>query len=182
MIYIIGTRHDIQHGDDSEVGNEKITEYYDYLKEVIYQKQIKILGEETSEEHINELKLSGVLGPTQSTQLTDISKEDEINLPVPIYFDPDKKESKRLSIRRRYELVREYEDKGVSTTQDIKCRINTELAPDDSRREKIWIEKLLPSLKLNKEVLLVCGYQHYDSFSRLLKENGYESEVLRVII
>jgi len=48
MIYILGTDHYTQHGDDIKVGNEKVAELYNVLKETVRKYRPTILAEETS--------------------------------------------------------------------------------------------------------------------------------------
>lgn len=175
MIYIVGTRHEIQHGDDVEAEKDSIEGYYKFLKQIISDKNLTVLAEEASMDSLKEYCVP-------KTQLEYIANEQKKCGRYCTYIrcDPGKKESKKRGVRRRYEIIKKYKIDDTKLTHDLVWKINAEMAPYDCLREKIWLEKIKPYVTQN--MLFVCGYMHCQTFAKLLAENNYKAEITEIIV
>ena len=156
MIYIIGTRHDLQYtgasgrGDPADVEKSRI-KFEAYLHDKALELRPRLIGEEF---------LQSVL-TTKGAQ--SIAKSVSDNLGIEHRFCDLDSDERRL--------------KGISG-----CGIE-HLPPEEAEesnriREACWLENI--SDRLGSTIIFVCGSSHVSSFGKLLESNGHETKVLHL--
>ncbi len=95
---------------------------------------------------------------------------EELGLPH-AYCDPDENERRSNGILGQQDLLwhQWFYDLSDEEAEILKSE-------HDRKRERIWLEKLIEVFV--DPMLFICGIQHLDSFSLLLKKNGYECNIL----
>jgi len=149
-IYLLGVTHNFQ----------KIPhlDFEKYVVESLSRLGIKSVGEEMS---LDGLKLKPKISVSTTKTIAD-------NLKIPHrYCDPDDQEREKRGIIGHDWI-------------EGQCKSNDEiekgLREDDEKRELVWLEKLKDIFE--NPMLFICGSAHLNTFSTLLRNNGYTCEIL----
>jgi hypothetical protein len=147
-IYLIGVYHNFQ--------TEKHPDFLDCLRDTCSTHKIRSIAEEMNNDALRIAKV-------EKSTILEIA--EELGLPH-AYCDPDANERRINGILGQQELkfnqwFYELSDKDAETLK----------SQHDGKREKFWLEKIREVFV--DPMLFICGIQHLDSFSSLLRENGY---------
>ena len=189
-IALIGTSHAYQRlsllcGPDKRCRLEDIRSFECYLLKVCRQYGIKTVAEEMNEQSLEKAKKSwekfkkDLEGKNNCNRLRAeiwARKEEELKrcLDALKWHDEGKSTPRRvavhLSLRHRY--------CDPNSNERNEHKIDCE---DHQKRERYWLKQLLRAPKPGEReiewpVLFICGADHVESFSTLLKEGGYRIE------
>jgi len=106
--------------------------------------------------------------------------------------DPLEVDWKRLGIKRRLQIAAElgksfypimsFEDcaKAKVADEEVEKAVNetADAQIADAKRECFWLIKLIKHKGVEKNTLMICGYDHTESFTALLQAVGYEAQNL----
>lgn len=155
MVYLVGVNHAIQDNGfirriDKNKAGEIREEFRNYLVNVIAEKEITYIAEETCPE---------VLQKLQATSTMPKMAAESLNLPY-IWVEPESEERNKLGIPAcSYEHLPEEEKQKI-------YRI----------RENYWLKQI--ENNKNHNILFVCGPEHIKPFTKLLQLNQWEVSVL----
>lgn len=164
MIYIIGVKHDEQIGSSKNF--DHIKQFKADLESLILDNNISIIAEEFSKQALETYGAS----PSYEVACTKNLKY--------IFCDPDINERKRLGIQLREETAKNLELDILNLNQQEENQINIAHKKFDDLRENEWLNRI--RYNTQDEIVFVCGFGHTETFSSLLKDNGYERKVYKV--
>jgi hypothetical protein len=152
-IYLIGAYHSFQ--------TETHFDFLDFLRDICSTYKIRSIGEEMNIDALNLAKVE---------KSTVLKIAEELNLPH-AYCDPDENEREINNIlgEQKLEIKRFFNNLSDEEFKNLKSQ-------DFCRREKIWLEKIEDVFV--DPMLFVCGIQHLESFSSLLRKNGYACHLI----
>jgi hypothetical protein len=174
MIYVIGVNHYEEQFPHEKNNIDKINRLQNFVRKVCKENNIQLIAEEWRDE-VRELSVTG------KTYIEELAPK------IPITYFPcdlNMPERKALGIKSRPEIAQELglnfplilpdskEEEMVNNTAAAKA--------GDTKREEVWLERILARAGADKNVLLVCGYEHADSFVKLAKNNGHEAQRLYI--
>ena len=164
MIYIVGINHKYQ--NNPLIPNE-IEQFKQRLKKLVGMYKISFIGEEYASYKTNSFPISHVKDFAEKNGLEhrycDMDEETRKE-----YGIPTREEIKqRLNIKRPVFL-------GSSEDQ----RLDKESRKYDPVRENYWLQQIKLEGKIMENILFICGSVHNESFSKLLKNNGFRVVVL----
>jgi len=174
MVYIIGVDHLIQYR--GPVHESLMNEFILFINKLIRDKKITVAAEELSEESLRDVCMSDTSTVRTASESAGIEH---------VFCDPDDIERKKLGIPYHAE-IRDMVKKKMGITEkfilDAGLRSRVEEETDRlSRtfwpaREEHWLSRI--SGRLHENVLFICGHEHVESFSKLLADRGFDSEVI----
>ena len=153
-IYLIGVSHDFQIPPQAT--------FEEYVFESCIKYGIRSIGEEMCKDALDDH------GASQS--VAEVVAQESGRLPYS-RCSPGREERKELGISTETLLeVQRFQD---DWTDD---EFREKLAKDRREREAIWLERLKPIYE--DPMLFICGIAHLETFSSLLKTNGYGCTIL----
>jgi hypothetical protein len=159
QVYIVGTDHDFQKGQ--EPYRQEAFEFRQYIKEVCLLSHVEAIGEEMNREALTE---AGV----QESTCEILSHEIGLRHCL---CDPDKATRQALGIRSSEEIVLE------GTLKNWKPKTIKKILWEEARkREPVWACRMEECH--NHPVLFVCGANHVKSFSYLLRSKGLHLKIM----
>lgn len=158
-IYIIGTAHKFQTGNNCKARD--LEAFKGYLHEVCKGTGVKAIAEEMSLEALTEWNI------TESV-CEAITKELSLQHR---YSDPDRATRQRLGIRQENDLRAEGFLKNWSEKE-----LQRNIRAEHEKREKYWLNQI--KALSNYPLLFVCGANHVNSFSILLRKQGLNLQIL----
>ena len=174
MIYVIGANHYAEQFPHDLNETDKVERFQNFVQKVCGEKNIQLIAEEWRDE-VRELS------KTRKTYIEVLAPTLGVD-----YFacDLNMAERKLNGIKSRPEIA---QDLGftfvlIQPGSREEALVNdTPAAKDgDAKREKVWLERIIARVGTTKNILLVCGYEHADSFVTFAKNNGHEAERLMV--
>jgi len=152
-IYLVGVYHNFQ--------TERHPDFLDFLRELCSVHKIKSVGEEMN---VDALRLAKV----EKSTVLEIA--EELCLPH-AYCDPDENERKSNDILGQQELEwhQWFNDLSDEEMKILKSE-------HDHKREKICLKKIKKIFV--DPMFFICGIQHLESFSSLLRENGFNFDLI----
>lgn len=167
MIYLVGVNHEIQYKQKTE--NKKAKEFGKYIFNVIKGNRISVIAEELSEEALKLNKCN-----------ESISRENSHKLKIEHKFcDPDTEERTKIgypTIKQIKEELNLPKPKSVAEHKLQESLIKEKEKSYFPIRERFWLEKIKDRLKEN--ILFICGDDHIESFSILLKSKSTKYKIL----
>jgi hypothetical protein len=172
MIYVLGVHHQEEQFPHPSNIRSRVDALKDFVRRVVDEHRVKLIAEEWC----NDARLY---------QGVDRTYGEDIALEMGIaYFpcDPNLTERRKLNIKSREQISGELgicfaliqsgseEEKRVSESADAKSA--------DSKREKFWLEKIAERNWANENTLMICGYEHAESFTTFMQAVGYEAQNL----
>jgi len=159
VVYLLGTTHEYQGGKHRLNAPPPTKEEFDQFKKYVVQQcvslSIQAIGEELRKENL-------VNGRLKST-LLEVCNGNNIKHK---YCDPDDEWQKKAGIEP-FLYQRKQESPAEFDSRDFE---------NDKKREPYWLLKIQ---ELNLfPMLFVCGALHIDSFSYLLKGDGFTPKVI----
>jgi len=174
MVFIIGVDHLVQY--NGPVPEYILEEFRAFLACKVRELNISLIAEEFNEEFLRD-----VLGATEDTAKTVADQTGAAHL----YCDPDEREREMLGIPYYADVMDMVKKRRGITARFIfddglrRC-VERETAGETKKywhiREKFWLGKIKESLDRN--ILFICGHEHVESFSWMLRENGAEVSVI----
>lgn len=161
MVCIVGVNHHLQFGCCNQFNDQERKEFEDFLKKIIGEYDIELIGEESSED----AKIEWCVGNIAKTIPEKLAENLAIKHKL---CDPGKSEREELGIRSRSVVAKH---KGISILSGGGYRevdeqiVNQEMIPDDKKRESVWFRSIEPWLVKSENVIFVCGYGHVKNFS-----------------
>jgi len=160
LIYIFGTDHKYQREDPS-LSQYQIDKFKTDIEKLCVELNIRLLAEENNLEAQEEHALNHSLLHQSSNKL---------NIEH-IYCDPNRRERNEHGIQQENDIRASFMFKTVDE-QDILKKVYE----SHKKRESLWLNRIE---KVNTwPVLVLCGSNHVNSFSNLVKEQGYKLEIL----
>jgi len=162
MIYILGVEHftvQLPH-QSNDLG--KVAQFLEQVKNICREKSIKLIAEESSEDALTYQNIS-------STHVGGIVSELGIEY---LLCDPGRDERNRIGVKQRDVIAAELLIPFPPTTPGQENKINKVAKESDRKREKYWLDQIKLRDGVNKEVLLICGFEHVDSFIELAKKEN----------
>lgn len=155
MIYLIGTRHDLQYtgargrGNDIEEDEQTRKRFKAYLREKALELEPSLIGEEFSQYVLNKKKAQSTVKPVAAS----------------------------LGIKHRF--CDPHPDTMVKLGIPHSCL--EDLSPEEKQinfrfREEYWLEEIRD--RLGSTIIFICGTEHVESFGCLLNSEGIETAVL----
>ena len=154
MIYLIGTRHDLQYtgatgrGDPADVEKSR-NKFKAYLHEKAAELGVVLIAEEMSQQVLTIKRAQSIA----KTIADNLGIEHRL-------CDPDQNERRRMRISE-------------CGTEHLPPE---EAERSNRNRENYWLERI--SDRLGLSILFVCGSSHVSKFRKLLEANGHETKVL----
>ncbi len=162
MIYILGVDHFKVQLPNENNDNEKVFQFLQQVKNICREKKIELIAEESSEDgllsHQIDFTHAGTIAPELKVE----------------YFlcDPGLAERNRIGVKQRDKIAEELSIPFPPTTPEQENRINEVAAESDRKREKYWLYQIKLRGGVNKEVLLICGFEHADYFNEIAKKEN----------
>lgn len=162
MIYVLGVDHFIVQSPHRNNDNKKVAQFIEQVKNICKEKRISLIAEESSEDILSYQNIT-------STHVGEIVSELGIEY---LLCDPGTNERNRIGVKQRDIIASELSIPFPPITQKQENKIN-ELAKDsDHKREIYWLDQIKLRNTANKEILLICGFEHVDSFIELAKKEN----------
>lgn len=160
MLFLIGINHAYQDNGFKDGGRAKRlnadladrvrADFREFITKVIGEKTISLVAEESCQE---------ILGKVKAT-ITMAKLAADSSHVMHLYIEPESPIRAQLGIPcHAYEHLPEAEKQRIYRV-----------------REQYWLEQI--QNKEGRNVLVICGHAHVDSFSTLLTNNGLEVEIL----
>jgi hypothetical protein len=165
MIYILGLNHRLQIKPKLKETKELLT----FIADKIDALKIDLIAEEFSEEA---LQRHGI----KSTTVQRFCRRNKMSH---IFIDPGPEERTRLGIISRGTVLKESYNRQEYFKPKDYSRFVEEVKETFKPREKYWFEKIKPNLK--KDILVICGWDHMISFSKLLEERSIHCLVIEQV-
>lgn len=167
MIYIFGVDHwKVQ----LPVKENDITELNIFLKKVrdLCKKNIiDLIAEEISHDGL-------VANNIAQTHLASLAHKLNIEY---IQCDPGLTARDGLGIKSRHKIAEELSLSWPPNEID-KAKINKKCARFDRQREEYWLKRIEIYDIKNKNIILVCGFEHVKHFAKLADNRGYLAEIV----
>lgn len=163
MIYVLGVEHFTVQLPHQNNDTGKVAEFLERVKSICREKVIKLIAEETSEDALSYQNIS-------STHVGGIVSELGIEY---LLCDPGRDERNRIGVKQRDKIAEELSISFPPTTPEQENRINEVAKESDRKREKYWLDQIKLRDGVNKEVLLICGFEHIDYFIETAKKENY---------
>jgi hypothetical protein len=168
MIYVIGVDHfTVQLPHEKNV-LEKISQYLLAIEKICRDKRIKLVAEECSQDALDHYQISVTYAGGCVSKLG-------IEY---ILCDPGFSERDIIGVKQRDRIAKELSVPFPPSTPIDENRINEVAAESDRKREKYWLEQIQRYEGKGNQVLLICGFEHVDSFCELAKKEGCEVQKL----
>jgi hypothetical protein len=166
MIYILGVNHCGQFSHEKN-DSEKISQYIKQVKDICREKKITLIAEEMSEDSL-------LYNQIDSTYVGEIISELGVKY---LLCDPGCTERAKLGLKQRYDVANELK-LSIPLSEEDEDEVNKDVAvvESDRKREKYWLEQIKSKNGADKEVLLICGYEHSDSFADMAQKEGFNSK------
>lgn len=162
MIYVLGVEHFTVQLPHQNNDARKVAQFLERVKSICKEKGIKLIAEESSEDALSYQNIN-------STHVGGIVSELGIE-----YFlcDPGLAERNRIGVKQRDKIAEELSTPFPPTTPEQENRINEVAKESDRKREKYWLDQIKLRDGLNKEVLLICGFEHTDYFIEMTRKEN----------
>ncbi len=159
MIYVLGVEHFTVQLPHLNNDAEKVSRFLEQINSICREKGVKLIAAESSEDAIKYQNIN-------STHVGGIVSELGIE-----YFlcDPGLVERNRIGVKQRDKIAEELSIPFPPTTPEQENRINEVAKESDRKREKYWLDQIKLRDGVNKEVLLICGFEHTDYFIEIAK-------------
>ena len=163
MIYILGVEHFTVQLPNKINDATKVEKFIEQVKSICKEKKINLIAEESSKDALSYQNID-------STHIGKIVSELGVEY---MLCDPGINERNRIGVKQRDIIASELSIPFPPITQIQEDKIN-ELAKEfDRKREKYWLDQIkLRDIMNNKEILLICGFEHVDSFIELAKKEN----------
>jgi hypothetical protein len=162
MIYIIGVEHFTVQLPNETNDKGKVAQFLDHVRNICRERSITLIAEESSNDSL-------VYQQIDATHVGKIVPELNIE-----YFlcDPGLVERKRIGIKQRQTIATELSIPFPPATKDQEDKINEIAAASDRIREKYWLDEIKSRNGMNRETLLICGFEHVDSFIEIARKEN----------
>jgi hypothetical protein len=167
MIYVIGVHHQEEQFPHYMNKSAEIAKLKAVIRELHKKQNLALIAEEWSEDIRRYQSVT-------TTHSEDVARE----LGIPhLSCDPDLAERNRLGFKSREEIANElgFDFHFIMPGTDEERRVNERAEEFDKIREPYWLDQIVGSGYGYKDILLVCGYEHTESFIALAKSKGYEA-------
>ena len=164
MIFIVGINHNIQY---LHKGRSPSESFKQYLAGKIRNNSISLVAEELSVEAI---RLNKAIDSVARVVALSANVGHRL-------VDPDSKTRESLGIPSEKQ-IRETLGLGRSLSSDELARLDGAKAKYHIIREKYWLSQIQEDHN-GANILFICGDSHVESFSSLLRSEGYPITVLR---
>lgn len=164
MINVLGVDHFEVQLPHQNNNNRKIESYLTKVKSLYQERKIQLIAEESSEDALLYWKI----------EATHVGKM-VIELGIPyLLCDPGFVERNNLGIKQRETIAHELSfSVPITHGSPEEKRINEIVKDSDQKREKYWLDQIRLNSKADEEILLICGFEHIDSFIKLAKKEGF---------
>ncbi len=97
-----------------------------------------------------------------------------------IFADPGFQERNSLGIKSRQEVGKSigiyFDSSTIGTlTKQEQEKINIANKDNDTLREKEWLRRI--EKNINKPIIFMCGFEHADTFYKLIEQSGYKASI-----
>ncbi len=162
MIYVLGVEHFTVQLPHQNNDARKVVQFLEQVKSICREKKIGLIAEESSQDALSYQNIN-------STLVGGIVSELGIEY---LLCDPGLAERNRIGIKQRDKIAEELSIPFPMTTLEQENRINEVAAESDRKREKYWLDQIKLRNGVNKEVLLICGFEHTEYFIEIAKRDN----------
>lgn len=166
MIYVLGVEHFTVQLPHQNNDTGKVAQFLERVKNICREKRIGLIAEESSEDVLSYQNIN-------STHVGGIVSELKVEY---LLCDPGLVERDRIGIKQRDKIAEELSIPFPPTTPAQENSINGAAAESDRKREKYWLDQIKLRSTTNKEVLLICGFEHADYFIEIAKKEGWVAQ------
>ncbi|MFA6256684.1 MAG: hypothetical protein WCT29_00005 [Candidatus Paceibacterota bacterium] len=162
MIYILGVDHFTVQLPHQNNDAEKVAKFLEQVRNICQEKKIGLIAEESSEDALS----------YQNINFTHVGKIiPELGIEY-LLCDPGLIERNRIGVKQRDIIAKELSIPFPPTTPEQEKNINEVAGESDRKREKYWLDQIKTRNVVNKEVLLICGFEHVDYFIDIAKKEN----------
>ncbi len=169
MIYILGVEHFTVQLPHQNNDISKVAQFLERVKNICMEKKIGLIAEESSNDALSYQNI-------ESTHVGGIVSELGIEY---MLCDPGITERNRIGVKQRDKIAEDLSIPFPPTTPEQENKINEIAAESDRKREKYWLNQIKLRNGIQKEVLLICGFEHLDYFIEAArKENCLAKKII----
>lgn len=164
MIYIIGVNHEFQFISQKYPDNgERLRAF---LEKTIKEQSPTAIIEEFNEDARSHWNATEVIAES-------IAKKHEL---PHIFCEPTQKERDANGILGELGVLKKHFGLLIPRESKWGKEVKDDIAQDFAKREEFWFTASADHIKGNP--IMICGTNHLDSYTALLKRKGYESTVI----
>lgn len=173
MFHIIGVSHHTHTIQKGGAESDSQKDFRTCLQNAIGQYRPVLVGEELNKYALQErTKASGTPQESLTKVVCDAAGVSHR------FCDPDDKARTKMGYEEGYGLAQDMIMRGSFSNEEAFLRGRAiEVAKHWPRREKFWLEQLHDVA--TRDVIFVCGDAHIESFQKLLKQSGIDSDIVK---